>query len=312
MTPPEPTSIPSPAAVRRKVRRRRLAALPLVLLVGAAVVWWGRPEKPARLPGLRYWTSPSTGMDFVYIAPGTFMMGSPESEHGRGDDETQHEVTITKGFWLGITEVTQGQWKEVMGSNPSEFKGRNRPVEQVSWDDCQAFLIKLCEKEGVPPGTYRLPTEAQWEYACRAGTTGSYAGNLEEMAWYDKNPAFRRMDLHDLWKADWSKGFPPFFLDRQSTSLVGRKKANAWGLYDMHGNVWEWCGDYWFAGYPVGTAVDPIGPDSGSDRVIRGGGWYDCAGFCRSAERGGYDPRGPGNNQGCRLLRLDSSFPTPR
>ena len=312
MTPPEPTSTPSPAAVRRKVRRRWLAALAFVLIAGASVVWWGRPDKPARLPGLRYWTSPSTGMDFVYIAPGTFMMGSPESEHGRGDDETQHEVTITNGFWLGVTEVTQGQWNKVMGSNPSYFKGSNRPVEQVSWDDCQTFLIKMCEMERVPPGSYRLPTEAQWEYACRAGTDGPYAGNLEEMAWYLDNLTFRWLDLQGFWNADWSKGIPPIFVEHASTVLVGRKKPNAWGLYDMHGNVLEWCEDgYWE--YQVGAVADPVGPGSGTNRICRGGGWLSTsARDCRAARRARGVPDGPIFDLGFRLLRLDSSFPNAR
>ena len=298
MTPSEPHSTPSPAAVRRKVRRRRLAALAVVLLAIGAGVWWWMPDKPARLPGLRYWTSPSTGMDFVYIAPGTFMMGSPESEHGRGDDETQHEVTITKGFWLGVTEVTQGQWKAVMGSDFSYFKGRNFPMERVDWDQCQTFLLKLCEKEGLPPGTYRLPTEAQWEYACRAGTTGPFAGELDEMAWYYENSRSRRLNLRGAWNADWSKGIPSLVLYNPSTALVGRKKANAWGLYDMHGNVPEWCeGEHWV--YQGGY-------------VVRGGDFRTFAGYCRSACRGGSVSTRSYSYEGFRILRLDSSFPNER
>lgn len=311
MTPPEPTSNSSPAAVRRKVRRRRLAALVFVLIADAAVVWWWMSEKPARLPGLRYWTSPSTGMDFVYIAPGTFMMGSPESEHGRGDDETLHEVTITKGFWLGVTEVTEGQWKAVMGGDPSFFKGRNYPIDRVDWDECQTFIARLCEIEGAPVGTYRLPTEAQWEYACRAGTTGPFAGNLEEMAWYDQNSTSLLLVLEELWRADWSKGIPRLFEDHSSTAMVGQKKANAWGLYDMHGNVREWCEDG-YGPYQIGALVDPAGPGSSSIRVIRGGCWSRIAGRCRSASRDRDDPGRRFKDIGFRLLRLDSTFPTPR
>ena len=311
MTPPEPTSTPSPAAVRRKVRRRRLAALALVLIAGAAVVWWRMPDKPARLPGLRYWTSPSTGMDFVYIAPGTFMMGSPEWEEIRFDNETQHEVTITKGFWLGVTEVTQGQWKALMGSNPSAFKGRNHPVEMVSWDDCQAFIAKLCDKEGVPLGTYRLPTEAQWEFACRAGTTGPFAGNLDELAWYKRNSQSRRIDLVGAWKSDWSKGIPPFYVYSPRTALVGQKEANALGLYDMHGNVSEWCEDG-YEEYGKQLRTDTCVSSSNSGRIIRGGSFHSSASLCRSALRSKAGPGLQACVTGFRLLRLDSSFPTPR
>lgn len=299
MNPPELTSTPSPAAVRRKVRRRRLAALVFVLIAGAAVVWWWMPDKPARLPGLRYWTSPSTGMDFVYIAPGTFMMGSPDSEEGRGDDETQHEVTITKGFWLGVTEVTEGQWKAVMGGDTSFFKGPNYPVDRVGWDECQTFIAKLCEIEGVPVGTYRLPTEAQWEYACRAGTIGPFAGELDEMAWYIKNSSSRRLNLSKLWEADWSRGIPALIEHRRSTAPVGRKKANTWGLYDMHGNVPEWCEDGGYEVYREGY-------------VVRGGCSTSSAKYCRSASRSSSFSSRSYNGEGFRLLRLDSSFPNAR
>ncbi|MBR0237028.1 MAG: SUMF1/EgtB/PvdO family nonheme iron enzyme [Thermoguttaceae bacterium] len=192
---------------------------------------------------------------FIWCPAGTFMMGSPSSESGRDNDETQHQVTLTKGFWMMETEVTQKQWKAVMGNNPSNFKGDDLPVESVSWNDCQEFC-KKCTQLGLP---VQLPTEAQWEYACRAGTTGAYSGNLDEMAWYWDN-------------------------SNKTTHSVGTKKPNAWGLYDMHGNVWEWCQD-WKADYPSGSVTDPAGPSSGSVRVIRGGSWCYIARFCRSAIR---------------------------
>ncbi len=226
-------------------------------------------------------------LEMVWIAPGTFTMGSPSSESGRFDNETQHRVTLTKGYWLGKYEVTQGQWQAVMGNNPSYFKkGRviethifsadeidnedksRHPVEQVSWNDAQEYCRKLTERERaagrLPAGyEYSLPTEAQWEFACRAGTTGPYAGNgtLSSMGWYDDN----------------SGG---------TTHPVGQKRANAWGLYDMHGNVWEWCHD-WYGSYPGGAVTDPTGASSGSGRVARGGCWYGGAWFCRSAGRCG-------------------------
>ena len=181
-------------------------------------------------------------------------MGSPESEEDRESDETQHRVTLTKGFWMMETEVTQEQWKVVMGNNPSNIKGDDLPVERVTWNDCQEFC-KKCAQLGLP---VQLPTEAQWEYACRAGSTGAYASILDAMAWYNGD---------------------------SGTHPVGTLKPNAAGLYDMHGNVWEWCAD-WYGEYPSESVTDPVGPSTGSRRVFRGGGWDDSAGYCRSANRG--------------------------
>jgi formylglycine-generating enzyme required for sulfatase activity len=217
------------------------------------------------------------GMKFVYIKPGSFMMGSPSSEPGRDDDETLHQVTLTKGFYLQTTEVTQGQWKRVLGSNPSNFKncGDDCPVEKVSWSDIQEFIAELNRMEGGYK--YRLPTEAEWEYAARAGTKGPYAGGLDAMAWYK----------------DTSGG---------KTHAVGMKRPNAWGLYDMHGNVWEWCQDR-FGGYPSGSVTDPKGASSGAGRVVRGGSWYDDARRCRSAYRGRDEPGDRYDLLGFRLAR---------
>jgi len=210
------------------------------------------------------------GIEFVYIPPGSFMMGSPTNESGRGFRETQHRVTLTKGFSMQTTEVTQGQWRAVMGSNPSQFRncGDECPVEMVSWDDVQKFISKLNRKEGG--SRYRLPTEAEWEYAARAGSTtrfcfGDEDSRLVEYARYDVN----------LWG--------------RSTHSVAQKKPNAWGLYDMHGNVWEWCQD-WHGDYPSGSVTDPTGPSSGSNRVLRGGCCYGLAKDCRSAKRHRYKP----------------------
>ncbi|MDM8522475.1 SUMF1/EgtB/PvdO family nonheme iron enzyme [Desulfococcaceae bacterium HSG8] len=219
----------------------------------------------------------SLGMKFVYIPPGTFMMGSPKGEKNRDSDEVLHKVTLTKGFYMQTTQVTQAQWKAVTGKNPSHFEGDNCPVEEVSWNDVKVFIKKL-NKRGE--GTYRLPTEAEWEYSCRAGTNTAYCfgddpKELSRYAWYDGN----------------SKG---------RTHPVGKLRPNAWGLYDMHGNVWEWCED-WYGDYPSGDATDPTGPDTGSDRVKRGGGWYDDAGNCRSAYR---NNNSPGERHGYLGLRL--------
>jgi formylglycine-generating enzyme required for sulfatase activity len=221
----------------------------------------------------------SIGMKLVLIPKGTFMMGSPESEEGRQKDETQHEVTISKDYYLGVTEVTQGQYEKVMGTNPSWFQksrvqgsdNSRYPVDNVSWEDAIEFCKKLSdfEEEKKAGRVYRLPTEAEWEYACRAGSKtafsfGESSNSLGDYAWFDGN----------------SNG---------QTHPVGEKKANAWGLYDMNGNVEEWCSD-WFGEYPKGAVSDPVGPREGSFRVIRGGGWDLEAPFCRSAYRRRLDP----------------------
>jgi len=218
-------------------------------------------------------------MEFVKISAGSFQMGS---FNGESREKPVHRVTLTKPFWMAKTEVTQAQWKQIMGNNPSRFKGDQNPVEQVSWNDAMQFCKKLTEREQqagrLPKGwIYTLPTEAQWEYACRAGTTGKYAGNLDEMAWYKSNSG--------------------------KTHPVGSKKPNAWGLYDMHGNVWEWCLDR-YGKYPSGSVTDPSGASSGSARVDRGGGWGRNASYCRSAFRGGNSPEYAGSRLGFRPIVL--------
>ncbi len=220
-------------------------------------------------------TLPARIETLVWIAPGTFTMGSPSGEKGRYSEEgPQTKVTISRGFLMSKYEVTQAQYKAVMGTNPSSFKGDNKPVEQVSWHDAVAYCAKLTEKEKaagrLPVGyEYRLPTEAEWEYACRAGTTTAFSfgddvSKLGEYAWYGGNSS-------------------------STTHPVGKKKPNGWGLYDMHGNVWEWCQD-WYGNYPGGSVTDPQGPATGSYRVERGGYWRSFAGHCRSADRNGYGP----------------------
>lgn len=234
-------------------------------------------------------------LELMYIQPATFMMGSPEGEIGRRDNEKQYRVTLLQGYWIARHEVTQAQWMAVMRNNPSEFtNGGDYPVERVSWKDAMAFCREVTERERaaglLPPGyAYSLPTEAQWEYACRAGTTTalnngknlsedkSNCPNLDAVGWYDMQ----------------KEGF--------STHPVGQKKANAWGLYDMHGNVWEWCRD-WYAPYPVGSGTDPECQVTGSGRVYRGGSWINDAKYCRSAYRAGYSPDHQSSNIGFRMV----------
>ena len=223
----------------------------------------------------------SVGMEFVLLAPGTFEMGSPSDEPGRDDDETLHRVTLSQPLYLGKYEVTQDQWEAVMGDNPSNFSscGGACPVEGVSWEDAQGFIAELNRREGV--SVYRLPTEAEWEYAARAGTQAAYhfgdAANRLEYGWYDEN-------------------------SRNRTHPVGQKQPNGWGLFDMHGNVWEWVHD-WYGDYPGGAVTDPRGPETGVGRIRRGGAWSSGARYCRAANRHGFAPVNRYNGLGFRLAR---------
>ncbi len=215
----------------------------------------------------------SLGMTFKLIPAGTFLMGSPSNELGRptdADNEIQHQVTLTKPFYMQTTEVTQGQWKAITGNNPAWFRGDDNPVESVSWNIIQDFIY-LINKRGE--GTYRLPSEAEWEYSARAGSSKSFAnGNITETGCgYDKY----------LTEIGWYCGD---LADKIETREVAKRQENIWGLYDMHGNVWEWCQDV-YTDYSNAPVTDPEGADSGSYKVIRGGGFYDTAADCRSAKR---------------------------
>ena len=225
-------------------------------------------------------------MKFAWCPPGTFPMGSPAGEPQREDDETQHQVTLTRGYWLGIHLVTQAQWQAVMGSSPGQFRGDTFPVERVSWEDCQEFIKRLAQKTGR---RFRLPTEAEWEYACRAGTdTPFHFGKTisTDQANYDGR--------HTHGKCE--KG-----VFQERTTPVAHFPANAWGLYDMHGNLWEWCQDrYW--PYPSAEIIDPQGDNDGTARVVRGGTWYDGPWLCRSAYRGRAEPGRRFDLFGCRVL----------
>jgi len=234
-----------------------------------------------------------------WIPPGMFNMGSPKDEPGRYDDEgPAHEVTMRHGFWLFDTPCTQALWEAVTGENPSKFVDRERPVEQVTWHDCQDFIRRLAESiDGLQ---LALPTEAQWEYACRAGTTSAtYAGDmeilgtnnapiLENIAWYGGNSGID-FDLNNgVDSSDWPEKSHEH--TQAGTRKVAKKQPNPWGLYDMLGNVWEWCRDG-MRDYTANAEVDPVGPlDEGAHRVIRGGGWSGAARYVRSAARFAYEP----------------------
>ncbi len=262
MPEPDHRLVPVPSA-QLAVAGNRLALLNKIL----------PPAVLGPVPG-RPWEIAHLGLKLVWIEPGTFLMGSQVGELPyRPATQPVTQVTLSEGFWLGQTEVTQGQYEAVMGNNPSFFTrlGKDAPVEKVSWDDAMEFCQKLTQREQtfgrLPSGyAYTLPTEAQWEYACRAGTTGDFAGTgkLDDMGWHQEN-------------------------GDDTTQPVGMKRPNAWGLYDMHGNVWEWCLD-WLGRYPGGSVSDPTGPTLGSDRVARGGGAWVVASYCRSAFRFGYSP----------------------
>jgi formylglycine-generating enzyme required for sulfatase activity len=209
-----------------------------------------------------------------WIKPGRFLMGSPENEPERGSDEIQHEVIVTEGFWLADTACTQELWQVVMGTNPSRFKGANRPVENMGWENCGDFLEKI--NRLVPDISLRLPTEAQWEYACRSGTTTPFSfGNSINPGLVNYNGEYPY--------SDGKKG-----LYRKQTVKVKSLPPNRWGLYEMHGNVWEWCAD-WYDDYPDSCVSDPVGPAEGSYHVLRGGSWIGDGGNCRSADRSLYD-----------------------
>lgn len=247
-----------------------------------------------------------------WIGPGRFLMGSPENEPGRFDDEgPRHEVTLTEGFWLGETPCTQALWEVVMGENPSYFKSPGRPVERVSWDDCQWFFKRL--NKSLPDLGVGLPTEAQWEYACRAGTeVATWLGELEilgernaplldTIAWYGGNSGLHFDLERGVDSSDWGEKQYPH--TRAGSREVGQKSPNPWGLYDMLGNVWEWCSDYWSEAYYDYSQTDPTGPEKGTKRVFRGGSWGDLARRVRSAERRERIPGGRYRNLGFRLSR---------
>jgi formylglycine-generating enzyme required for sulfatase activity len=222
-------------------------------------------------------------MVLVWTEPSTFSMGSPKNEAGRNEEETLHRVTLTRGFYMSAHLVTQYQWEQVMGrdANPSHFRcadeedKKRQPVDSVSWDDCQKFCALLSKREGRQ---YRLPTEAQWEYACRAGSATAY--------WWGNSISPAQANY-----------------DRHRPTPVGQFPPNAWGLYDMHGNLWQWCEDR-YGTYQPGAATDPVNEKGlpSATRVLRGGSWRNGREYCRSASRDGAPPDTPANHRGCRVI----------
>jgi formylglycine-generating enzyme required for sulfatase activity len=240
----------------------------------------------------------SIGIKLMRIPKGKFLMGSPETGEIRDKNETQHEVTISQNFYMGSTEVTQVQWQKVMRNNPSSLKGDELPVAEINWEEAVEFCKRLSEmpEEKKAGRKYRLPTEAEWEYACRAETTTPFHFGSQLNG---------RQANFDGTKPYGTEMKVPYL---QKPTPVGKYPANAWGLYDMHGNVWEWCSD-WYGEYPSGSVTDPSGPATGSLRVTRGGGWYCNAAVCRSAFRGSLVPLYRDFFLGFRLALSSSGIP---
>jgi len=255
-----------------------------------------QPPSQAMMPRMASQRMANTlGMNFVYIPPGSFIMGSVnEREDNNTTFERQHAVILTTGFFMQTTEVTQGQWKTVMGHNPANFQdcGDHCPVENVSWEEVQEFIRKLNEIEADIDTMYRLPTEAEWEYACRAGNPGKFNNSPPADARDQPN------DYDLLNQVGW------YYNNANSTSHpVAGKMPNALGLYDMHGNVWEWCQD-WIGEYAPGTAQDPKGSETAHDKIMRGGSWSHTPVFCRSANRSWRRPLNKDQDIGFRLVRV--------
>ena len=280
----------------RKLSRRTKAGIAVVAACLAAGGIWHYTTDQRHWPETVLDLGNNVQMRLVLIPAGKFMMGSPATEAGRGSNEgPQHEVTISKPFYMGVFEVTQEQYEQVMGVNPSDFKGAKNPVENVSWDDAVKFCKKLSARTGK---TAQLPTEAQWEYACRAGTTTAFhTGDALKPG--QANAAFPKTSNPGVWDRimAWVGKFLPQKAATIPTTPAGSFPPNGFGLYDMHGNVLEWCSDWCAASYanlPAGQAgaknQDPTGPDSGACRVLRGGCWDFIPQFCRSADRYRFSP----------------------
>ena len=288
---PPPQSPPEPPGLAPHTFRLETAR---ILRVGNT---WEVQRQPLQLEGALEDLGGGVSLPLVRIPAGEFVMGSPDAEQGRSSDEgPQHRVRLRE-FWMGQTPITQAQWRAVMGTNPSEFKDQldsdQRPVERVNWREAMAFCRQLADRTGRD---YTLPSEAQWEYACRAGTTSPFAfgGTITpELANYDGNYTYA--------------GSPKGVYCEQTTA-VGAFPANAWGLQDMHGNVWEWCLDHWHGSYASppgdGSAWVDSEDKNNAKRLLRGGSWGGSPGYCRSACRGRYQPGSAYYGVGFRVVCL--------
>jgi formylglycine-generating enzyme required for sulfatase activity len=254
------------------------AAVIFIAVTGARLV---APGPPA------FSVEPTTGMVLVAIAPGSFVMGSPDTEAGRNADERPHRVTLTRRIYMGRYEVTQTEWQTVMGSNPSHFSGCARcPVEQVNFYEVDDFLTRLTARSTAM--RYRLPTEAEWEYACRAGTTTPYA--------FGSHLTIHDANVNTAPAEQVTPGTGAY-----RTRMVGSFPPNAWGLHDMHGNVWEWTNDF-YGPYDMKADVDPRGSEASTTRVIRGGSWYFDAESARCGLRYTHGPQDRGFSLGFRVV----------
>ena len=286
-------------------RKRRAILVVLAVCLVAGGVWYftaGRSRGPVKVD-MALDLGGGVALKLVLIPAGKFMMGSPAGEPGRGGEEgPRHEVTITRPFYMGSYSVTQGQYERVMGSNPSYYKGVTNPVEMVSWDDAVEFCKKLSRKTGKK---VRLPTEAEWEYACRAGTTSAFnTGDTLNPGQADCNFSVSSPNPGYLAKfMAWLRSFLPAGEQAKGgPKPVGSFGPNAWGLYDMHGNVWQWCADRYGEDYYANSpASDPAGPETGAGRVQRGGGWNNLPANCRSAVRNRSAPDYRFNGRGFRV-----------
>ena len=301
-------------AYRHKLILRSLVVGGVLVALALVAVWWSSWSDPLQTVGSyagERWNGSGLHIPFRWCPVGTFMMGSPVTEAGHGDDEDQVSVTLSRGFWLGETEVTQGQWQSVMGTTPWKGEdwvndGSKYPATHVSHsgdDDsaeefCRRFTAREKAAGRLPEGwVYRLPTESEWEYACRAGTTTAYScgddsSKLGSYAWTEENS---RSELASEW---WLASHDLY------AHPVGLKRANAWGLRDMHGNVWEWCRDGYDEKLPGGT--DPENTTGASSRVYRGGCWLYAPARCRSAFRSSFAPKYRSRNLGFRIARSQS------
>jgi len=287
----------------RTVSRRTKAGIAVIVAcLAAGGIWYHMAGRLGHWPETVLDLGNNVKMRLVLIPAGKFMMGSPATEGGRNSEEgPQHEVTISKSFYMGVFEVTQEQYEQVMGDNPSYFKGSGNPVENIaSWDDAVAFCKKLSTKTGKK---VTLPTEAQWEYACRAGTTTAFhTGDALKPG--QANANIQQTSNPGVWDAIMALvGRSSAQKTSLRTTPAGSFPPNGFGLYNMHGNVSEWCSDWYSMKYYAHSPkTDPQGPDSKFDRVVRGGNWGASPQFCRSAFRDHYSPTSRGNDIGFRVV----------